>query len=237
MVISKKANPPEQLIQNIRDRVAHNIDITGRALKRDHQPIEAGKNPRPLQGGTVAARGTGHGVRVIGKPPASIKCDHAILRDSTALNTLRAHHKDQIHLMNVLRAKSSPGTATAASSSVQVKGASAASWSCIPDLAIPPTGAGHAQVGTEDLQAALAKKLLDKSGAVVVELLPDSCDEVASVKQWNYSDAGIVAQWQVAQQAIKAAKIMQKPLVISFACDDLSKLERMTKLISEVSPS
>ena len=71
----------------------------------------------------------------------------------------------------------------------------------------------------------------------MVELLPDSCDEVASVKQWKYSDAGIVAQWQVAQQAIKAAKIMQKPLVISFACDDLSKLERMTKLISELSPS
>ncbi len=236
-IISKTADPPEQLIQNICDRVAHKVDITGRALKRDHQPMEAGNNPRSLQGGTVAARGTGYGVRILGAPPASIKCDHAILREKTALKELRARHKDQIHLMHSLTPMPIPYGTTTVGSSVQVKGAVAGTWSCIPDVAIPPTGSGHVQVSAENLQAALGKALLDKSGAVVVELLPDTCTEKAGAKQWDYSDDGIKAQWQVAESAIKAAKTTQKPLVISFACDDISQLERMKVLISKLSPS
>lgn len=236
-IIKMRTNPPEQLIQNIRDRIAHDVDITGRALKRDHQPLEAGKNPRPLQGGTVAARGTGYGVRVIGAPPASIQCDHAILRDHTALNALGSHYKNQLYLMNSLTTKSSTGTTAVGAENLQVKGAPAKFWSCIPDLAIRPAGPGHAQLGTEDLQSALARALLNKRGAVVVDLLPDSCTEKGGSKQWHYSDEGIKAQWKVAEQAIKAAKITKEPLVISFACDDISQLERMKTLISKLSPS
>ncbi len=236
-IIKSRTSPHEQLIQNIRDRVAHNVDITGRALKRDHQPLTAGKNPLPLQGGMVAARGAGFGVRVLGAPPASIKCDHVILRDSSALNALRAHHKDQIHLMNSLTAKSSTNESAMPNSSVHVKGAPAGTWSCIPDVAIPPTGKGHAQLSTEDLQASLAQALKGKQGAVVVELLPDSCTEKAGVKEWHYSDAGIKAQWQVAQRAVEAAKTRTEPLVISFVCDDVSQLERMKALISQLSPT
>ena len=227
-IIQKQARPPEQLVQNIRDRVAHGVDITGRGLARDYAPVTAGKNPKPLQGGSVAARGTGHGVRVLGAPAAGIRCDHAILRGSTASTELQA--RNQLHLIHELNKPAYSSAPDCVGQTVAVPGTPAGTWSCIEDVRIPAGGAGEAIRAPGQLQAALATALEGKRGAVVVELLPDTCTEKGGVKRWHCSDEGMKAQWQVAEKAIQAAKITQGALVISFASDNLDDLKRMKEV-------
>ncbi len=223
--------PPEQLVQNIRDRVAHGVDITGRALARDFAPVSAGKNPKPLQGGTVAARGTGQGVRVLGAPPASIRCDHAILRNSTASAALQANK--QIHLVHELNKPVKPGAPDGVGKAVSVPSAAAGTWNSIDDVRIPTGGEPQARRTTTQLQAALATALEGKRGAVVVELLPDTCTETKGVRHWSCSDDGMIAQWQVAGKAVQAAKIAKGNLVISFASANVDDLKRMKQVIAK----
>ena len=230
-IIQKQARPPEQLVQNIRDRVAHGVDITGRGLARDFAPVTAGKNPKPLQGGTVVARGTGHGVRVLGAPPAAIRCDHAILRGSTAAVALQA--KNQLHLVRELNKIAHPSAPDWVGQTVAIPGAPAGTWSCIDDVKIPASGAGKAVRSPEQLQADLATVLDGKRGAVVVELLPDTCTEKGGVKSWHCSDAGMKAQWQIAEKAVEAAKIAQGALVISFASENVDELKRMKDVVRQ----
>ncbi|MEO0317166.1 MAG: hypothetical protein RL404_843 [Pseudomonadota bacterium] len=231
-IIRKQGSaPPEQLVQNIRDRVAHGINITGRALARDYAPVNAGKNPKPLQGGTVAARGTGHGIRVLGAPPASIRCDHAILRDSTAAAALRG--SKYIDLVNQLNRPDTADERDEVGEMVSVPSAAADSWNSIKDVRIPTAGATKAQRTTSQLQAALATALKGKHGAVVVELLPDTYTETKGIGHWSCSDEGMIAQWQVARDAIQAAKITKDNLVISFASADVDELKRMKQVIAK----
>lgn len=231
IIRAQGAAPPEQLVQNIRDRVAHGVDITGHALARDFAPVSAGKNAKPLQGGTVAARGTGHGVRVLGAPPASIRCHHAILRNGTASAALQANK--QIHRVHELNQPAKPDAPDWVGKTVSVPSAAAGTWNSIEDVRIPTGGATEARRTTAQLQAALATALEGKRGAVVVELLPDTCTETNGVKQWSCSDEGMIAQWQVAGKAVQAAKIAKGNLVVSFASADIDELKHMKQVIAK----
>ena len=226
-IINKQARAPEQLVQNIRERVSRNKDITGRALKRDQDSGFFSEGPLPLKDGIVAARGTGRGLRVLGAPPASIKCDHVILRSTTALRELDRRYSDQRDRLmpdligNPVRGKLAIGQ------NLTIDGAPAGSWSCITDVA-PIKNSGRLYgVKPEDLEAALSRALQGKRGAVVVDLLPDACIDINGTEHWNFALEAMAAQCRAAENEIKAAERSGESLVISFACEDVKELERM----------
>ncbi len=232
-LIERKARPPEQLLQNIRDRAAHGVDITGRALQRDFQPVTRGSSPLPLQGGTIVARASG--VHVKQADPAKIKCDLAVLQTSTALAEA-ARHPALASVAEQLRESASAHQSLpleAMGKPIPVKttqhqvGLAAPAWTCFTDLQIPAVGTNRATLSSAILGDLLEQAVRGASGAVVIEVIPDQAVEQHDILTRSYSDAGLVAQMQAAWELVNDAK---GKLGITFACKDRAVLERMQAL-------
>ena len=232
----------EQLVQNIRDRTQHGVDITGRAMARDYQPVVGHQNPRPLEGGTVAARGKGNSVRILAAPAIKIRCDHAILRDTTALPYALAHTQLQDSYRSLsdwqseawksMKNRKGIDASACVSQSTDV-GLAAKSWTCVADRVLPPTGGGNAKLTESDLEKIIGVALQGKKGAVVLEPLPDQLVERHGKKVRTYTDEGLSAQLRAARQATKAAKTAGHNLVVSFACENKDVLNRLKSRWSE----
>ena len=224
----QKSLYPDQLLQNIQDRFEHGKGISGRGLKRDYQPVEAGKRPMPLQGGTIAAISKGHSVQIIQANPAKIKCSHAVLLTSTAIKELQ-HREDMAELRDQLIDKVSENKSQnfRYSTDISVSRCAATTWTCVTDIELPEPGTNKAQLEPEYLSRALENCIRGKCGAVVVELMPDLCVEIHEKRHYHYSLEGLKAQIRTARELVNQAKNDKTPLVITFACEDASVLEWM----------
>ena len=235
-LVKAQALRPEQLVQNIRDRAKHDADITGRALYRDYAPVKASRNPSPLQGGTVAARGKGNSVQILGAPAISVQCDHAILRDTTAISYV-AVRQELSKIYHSLLDWSSDATRlrlygnrvnaqSFVSQSIQVELA-AKKWTYIADVAPPRAGVGTASLVTDDVENMIRAALKGAEGSVVIEPIPDEISEKNGQEIRTYSDEGLRAQLQAAREATTSAKLNKKNLVVSFACENEEVLKRL----------
>jgi len=213
----KGSRSSDQLLQNIRDRIDHDVGISGRALKRDFTPVDTGGRAKPLQGGTTAAISKGNSVQLLEGDPAKIKCSHAVLQTSTAITEASRHPKLQDVQIGI----------TSTSFKVDV---AATSWSCITNLRLPELQSNQATISTEALKNLLIKAVEDQSGAVVIEVIPDHLEEHSLKQTYSYTDEGLRKQIQVAAGLVAKAKQHKRDLVITFACKDVSVLERMRKI-------
>jgi hypothetical protein len=233
-LIQKHAPYASQLIANINDRTQHGVDLTGRALKRDYAPIERGAKPRPLQGGTVAAANKGHSVHVTAAPAARIKCDHAVLRASTAQRELQGEDSD---LSPIIREHVKETQALAIGEREKVPpikvlhdlpvSMAAPLWTCIPDLQLPEVGSNQAKISESHMKSLMREVMLGKTGAVVIEPIPDECKELNGVRTYTYSDLGLRTQMNAARELVNESK---EDFVITFASADTVLLERMQAL-------
>ncbi len=233
----------DQLIQNIRDRVDHGVGISGRALVRDHSQVNAGLKPRPLQGGQVAAVSKGNSIQLTEADPAKIKCHHAILQTSTAIAEAGHHRRlageRQSLVVEVRKNNFQPAgkraeeIPTKITREIDVKLA-AEKWTCVTDLEIPRVGANQAQISQKDLFSLLKQAIADKTGAVVVEVIPDRVLDSHGKVMRSYSDDGLKAQLEAARVMVKAAKSEDRDLVITFACKDRLVLTRMKAFDDEL---
>lgn len=236
----KGSRSSDQLLQNIRDRIDHDVGISGRALKRDFTPVDTGGRAKPLQGGTTAAISKGNSVQLLEGDPAKIKCSHAVLQTSTAITEASRHPKlqdVQKKLQNFVNADPNPPHQsrdqpvqigiTSTSFKVDV---AATSWSCITNLRLPELQSNQATISTEALKNLLIKAVEDQSGAVVIEVIPDHLEEHSLKQTYSYTDEGLRKQIQVAAGLVAKAKQHKRDLVITFACKDVSVLERMRKI-------
>lgn len=238
-LVEATARRPEQLVQNIRDRTQHGVDITGRAIKRDHQRVEAHQNPLPLKGGTVAARGTGNSVQIIAASAIKVRCDHAILRDSTALSDISVRtdlleayeslRRWQEPVTNSIRGGKSVNPAACVSQRIEV-GLAAKSWTCIADPVLPPTGSGEIKLAESNLEQMIRAALDGAKGSVVIEPIPDKLVEKNGKSVRTYSEEGLRAQLLAAGEAVKSAKNAKVSLVVSFACEDKEVLNKLKNL-------
>ena len=237
-LISKELHS-EQLLQNIKDRVGHNVGVTDYALKCDYRPVLRGVRPSPLQGGTVASIRKGNGVHLIEADPAKIKCDHAVLRTSTAIAEL-SQYPAYLSLKKSLsdfffenkqqefgaREKPVPSNVRA---DVLVN-LSASTWACVTDLELPAVGTNQATLDPKDLSRLLERGVEGKQGAVVIEIIPDKCIEKSEKRTYSYTDNGLLSQIAIARKLVDKAKASNQNLNITFACKDISVLNRMQKL-------
>lgn len=233
----QKSLYPDQLLQNIQDRFEHGKGISGRGLKRDYQPVEAGKRPMPLQGGTITAITQGHSVQIIQANPAKIKCSHAVLLTSTAIKELQ-HRDDMAQLRKQLIDKveekkiQNPGRREekipiSCSDDIPVLRCAATTWTCVTDIELPKVGTNRAQLSPVQLSSVLEDSVRGKSGAIVVELMPDQCVERHEKRHYSYSLEGLQAQIRTARELVNQAKNDETPMVITFACEDVSVLDWM----------
>jgi hypothetical protein len=238
-LVEAKALRPEQLVQNIRDRTKHDADITGRALCRDYARIAGSQNPQPLKGGTVAARGTGNSVQIIAASAIKVRCDHAILRDSTALSDIsgriglnKSYHSLgdwQLEARKPMRNGNGIDTQSCVSQSIEV-GLAANSWTCIADVVLPRTGPGSISLPEGDVEAMIRAALDGAKGSVVIEPIPDQFIEKNGKSVRTYSEEGLRAQLLAAREAVKSAKNAKVSLVVSFACEDKEVLNKLKNL-------
>jgi hypothetical protein len=229
----------EQLLQNIKDRVDHNVGLTGYALKCDYQPVLRSVRPSPLQGGTIALIRKGNGVHLLEADPARIKCDHAVLLTSTAISELRkhpAHLSTKEKLSNFVDENrvQVPGNRTNpilpwAITDVPVN-LSATTWACVTDLELPTVGTNQAELNPQNLSILLEKSVKGKQGAVVIEIIPDHCIEKSEKRTYSYTDDGLRSQIAIARKLVNNAKTSNQNLNITFACKDRAVLDRMKKL-------
>ena len=237
-LISKELHS-EQLFQNIKDRVEHNIGVTGYALKCDYQPVLIGARPRPLQGGVVASIRKGNGVHLLEADPARIKCDHAVLLTSTAIAELRKHPahsstKEKLsdfvdeNRVQVLGNRTNP-ILPRAITDVLVN-LSATTWACVTDLELPTVGTNQAKLNPQNLSKLLEESVKGKQGAVVIEIMPDDCIEKSEKRTYSYTDDGLRSQIATARKLVNKAKALNQNLNITFACKDRAVLNRMQKL-------
>lgn len=240
----QKSLYPDQLLQNIRDRFEHGKGISGRGLKRDYQPVEAGKRPMPLQGGTITAISQGHSVQIIQANPAKIKCGHAVLLTSTAIKELQ-HREDMAQLRNQLMNRVSENKSQnftrpeemislSCSNDIPVSRCAATTWTCVTDIELPGLGTNKAQLKPDYLSRALENSIRGKCGAVVVELMPDLCSKINEERYYTYTMQGLEAQIRTARKLVNQAKNDETPLVITFACEDDSVLDWMKTVNSKV---
>ena len=235
-LVEAKALRPEQLVQNIRDRTKHDADITGRALCRDYARVVASRNPQPLKGGTVAARGKGNSVQILAAPAIKVRCDHAILRDSKAISDIseriglkQLHHSLgdwQLEARKSMRDGKGIDTQSCVSQSIEV-GLAAKSWTCIADVVLPRTGPGSISLLEGDVEAMIRAALDGAKGSVVIEPIPDQLIEKNGQEIRTYSDKGLRAQLRAAREATKSAKLNGSNLVVSFACENEEVLKRL----------
>lgn len=235
-LIEATASRPEQLVQNMRDRTQHGVDITGRALARDSQRVDAGQNPLPLKGGTMVARSKGNSVQILAAPAIKIRCDHAILRDGTALPYALGHEQLrgsystlstwQSEAWKSMKKGNGINASDWVSQSNDVQHA-AKSWTCIADMVLPPTGVGKAKLAESDVEKIIGFALQGKEGAVVLEPLPDQIVEKNGKTERTYTDEGLSAQLRAARQATIDARAAQRNLVVSFACENEEVLNRL----------
>ena len=233
----KKSGYPDQLFQNMRDRVDHGYGVSGRKLKRDFQPIPGGGRPMPLRGGTVAAISQGNSVQLLEGEPAKIKCSHAVLRTSTAIaeasrhSTLRSVEKNLQDFVSedpdqakATRSQPIPPRVSPVSFAVNV---AASRWSCITDLQLPELLTNQATIPSTDLEDLVTKAVGDQSGAVVIEVIPDHLEEHGLKRTYSYTNDGLRTQIKTAVDLVSNAKKDKKDLVITFACKDVSVLNRI----------
>lgn len=235
-LIEAKASHSEQLVQNIRDRTQYGVDITGRAMARDYQPVVGHQNPRPLEGGTVAARGKGNSVQILGAPAITIRCDHAILRDTTALPYAVAHARLQDSYRSLrdwqseawksMRGGEGIDASAYVSQSTAISHA-AKNWTCIADMVLRPTRSGEDTLKKDAVENIIRHALQGKEGAVVLEPIPDKIIEKNGKTERTYTDEGLRAQLRAALQATLDAKTANRNLVISFACENEDVLNRL----------
>ena len=226
---------PDQLLQNIQDRFEHGKGISGRGLKRDYQPVEAGKRPMPLQGGTIAAISQGHSVQIIQANPAKIKCSHAVLLTSTAIKELQ-HREDMAELRDQLidKVSENKGQNFSSSTDIPVSRCAATTWTCVTDIELPKPGTKRSKLEPEYLSSALENSIRGKCGAVVVELMPDLGVEMYEKRHYGYSLEGVEAQIRTARELVNQARNDKTPLVITFACEDALALDWIKTVNSEV---
>ncbi len=230
----------EQLLQNIKDRVDHNVGLTSYALKCDYQPVLRRVRPSPLQGGTVAAISKGNSIQLVGADPAKIKCGHAVLRTSSAIAEALQHPE----LTETLKRLYSSGTVEYQYHDEKSKprsqlapakltyetfkaGDADKSWCCVADLKLPDIGFNKVTIPADDLKDLIRRAVGEKSGSVVIEVMHDHLEEHHLVSTYSYTDAGLAAQIKAASDMVAKAKEKNKDLVITFACKDKSVLERM----------
>jgi hypothetical protein len=237
----KGSRSSDQLLQNIRDRIDHDVGISGRALKRDYAPVDAGRRVRPLQGGTTTAISKGNSVQILEGDPAKIKCSHAVLQLSTASTEASRHPKLQTVHKSLGRfaaanpnpphqSRDQPVQIGITSTSFKVDVA-ATSWSCITDLRLPEFGTNQAEISEKILENLVVKAVGDQSGAVVIEVIPDHLEEHHGEKSRSYTDKGLQAQIRAATHLVAKAKKDKKNLVITFACKDVSVLNQMRDIV------
>jgi hypothetical protein len=243
-LLIQKSKYPDQLLQNIRDRFEHGKGISGRGLKRDYEPVEKGKRPMPLQGGTITAISRGNSVQMIQANPAKIKCNHAVLLTSTSIKELQ-HRDDMVELRKALISKvTGPKDKKISSreemippsrsSDIAVSGCAATTWTCVTDIELPELGTNRASLKPDYLSEVLEKSIRGKSGAVVVELMPDLCVELQEKRHYSYSEAGVAAQIRSARKLVDEARKNKTPLVITFACENADALNWMKTVNSNV---
>ena len=219
----------QQLLQNINDRVDHNVGLTGYALKCDYQPVLRGVRPSPLQGGTVAAISKGNSIQLVGADPAKIKCSHAVLRTSSAIAEALQHPE----LTEILKRLYSSGTVEYQTFK---DGDADKSWCCFADLKLPDIGSNKVTMPADDLKDLIRRAVGEKSGSVVIEVMHDHLEEHHLVSTYSYTDAGLAAQIKAASDMVAKAKEKNKDLVITFACKDKSVLERMSGIAQPKKP-
>jgi len=229
----------EQLLQNIQDRVQHNIGVTGYALKCDYQPVNAGRRPSPLQGGTVASIRKGNGVHLLEANPAKIKCDHAILLTSTAIaecggnpavSTEKKKLEDMVFDNKTKKHGEKSLPIPVKSTDIFPVNLAATNWTCITDLQIPEIQTNQATLELADLAMLVSNSLSGKQGAVVIEVIPDGCVEKSEKRTYSYTDDGLRLQMKIAKDLVDEAKKSKNNVNITFACNDRAVLERMRTL-------
>jgi uncharacterized protein YbjQ (UPF0145 family) len=241
-LVEAKALRPEQLVQNIRDRTKHDADITGRALCRDYARVAGSQNPQPLKGGTIAARGKGNSVQILAAPAIKVRCDHAILRDTTAISDIsgriglnKSYHSLgdwQLEARKPMRNGNGIDTQSCVSQSIEV-GLAANSWTCIADVVLPRTGPGSISLLEGDVEAMIRAALDGAKGSVVIEPIPDQLIEKNGQEIRTYSDKGLRAQLRAAREATKSAKSNGNNLVVSFASENQEVLTRLKSISSK----
>ncbi len=237
----KKSDYSDQLFQNIRDRIDQGYGISGRNLRRDLQPVREGGRPMPLRGGTVAALSKGNSVQILEADPAKIKCSHAVLQLSTASTEASRHSQLQtVHKSLGRFAAANPNPPhQSRDQPVQIGitttpfevNVAATSWSCITDLQLPEFGKNQAEISEKILENLVVGAVGDQSGAVVIEIIPDHLEEHHGEKSRSYTDKGLQAQIRAATHLVAKAKNEKKDLVITFACKDVSVLNRMRDIV------
>ena len=241
MPLIKDSCSSDQLLQNIRDRLDHDVGISGRALRRDYMPVDAGRRVLPLQGGTTAAISKGNSVQILEGDPAKIKCSHAVLQLSTASTEASRHPKLQtVHKSLGRFAAANPNPPhQSRDQPVQIGitttpfkvNVAATSWSCITDLQLPELGTNQAKISEEILENLVVKAVGDQSGAVVIEIIPDHLEEHHGEKSRSYTNEGLQAQIRAATHLVAKAKKDKKNLVITFACKDARVLNQMKDIV------
>jgi hypothetical protein len=107
----------------------------------------------------------------------------------------------------------------------------ATSWSCITDLQLPEFGKNQAEISEKILENLVVGAVGDQSGAVVIEIIPDHLEEHHGEKSRSYTYKGLQAQIRAATHLVAKAKNEKKDLVITFACKDVSVLNRMRDIV------
>ncbi len=248
--LMQKSKYSDQLLQNARDRVAHNVGISGRSLRRDYRPVQKKKKPMPLRGGTVAAISKGNSIQLVEADPAKIKCAHAVLRTSTAIAEATRHpncsqlkqklEKFQQDKPSGTHTRDQPVPVGIIKDPIPVNLA-ATSWTCITDLKLPELQGNKATISPETLAELLKASVKNQQGAVVIEVIRDRYEERFSdelqkpVGKYSCTPEGLLTQLETARALVEEAKKSKRDLVITFASKDNSVLTQM-KLIDQQIP-
>lgn len=215
----------DQLVQNVRDRLHHDVGISGRALRRDYMPVDAGRRARPLQGGITAAISQGNSVQILEGNPAKIKCRQAVLHMATAIAEAARHPKlQQVHK----RLKQFLNADTVGITGQPIKvDVAATSWTCINHRRLAELQPNQTKISQDVLRNLMMRAVEGQSGAVVVEVIPDHLEEHGENSIYGYTDEGLRTQIKAAADLVAKAKKDGKDLVITFASEDVHVLRRM----------
>lgn len=207
-----KSGASAQLTNSLKKIIANKEEITGDMLVKELVPV---------------AREQSDKIEFITAKAAKVKCQHAILRTSTAQTELGEKLKDGDELAYF--ENFSKPRENGVSRNFPSPSSAAENWICIADVSPPTTDGLGTSLSADILKQRLDSALQSKTGAVVVELIPDLCKSDGNIKTYGYSVDGMRAQLA----AVSEAMLLNKELTVTFACDDpdvMRDLQRVHKM-------
>lgn len=242
-ILLKSRQP--QLVQNIRDRIAHTSGFRGKDLARDYAPVSAGRPVRPLEGGQVVARNRGKALRLLGVPAETVKADKAVLRSSTGGKLVT---QDWLKADSEKKSMEPPGYAGWNSALLKQESWSNPRHSKVFEMELKHAAAAKVAVVWEadthrphpagELHDWILQAIGTASGSVVIEPQPDQyqADSQQGTKP-VYTDEGLKAQIRAAMTKIADAKRAGHDLVITFATPDPGLQQALGKALDLLAKS